>query len=214
MALEMAGRKLGMTQIFDDSGERISVTILRVGPCTVIQKKTEEKDGYSAVQLGFEERKPKHTTRPLQGHFDRAGTSPRRLLFEVRVDPEQLAAYEVGQEISCSAFSEGQQVDVTARSKGRGFSGVHRRWGFKTHAATHGTHEYFRHGGAISAGSYPGKVLKGKHMAGQHGNVRVTTLHLRLVRIDAERNLLFVRGAVPGHTNGFVRVRPARRRQP
>ncbi|MFQ5697078.1 MAG: 50S ribosomal protein L3 [Myxococcota bacterium] len=213
MALELAGRKLGMTQIFDESGQRISVTVLRVGPCAVIQKKTEEKDGYSALQLGFEERKPKHTSRPLQGHFERAGTSARRLLFEVRVDPERLAAYELGQEVDCSEFSVGQRVDVTARSKGRGFSGVHRRWGFKTHTATHGTHEYFRHGGAISAGSYPGKVLKGKRMAGQHGNSQVTIQDLRVVRIDSERHLLFLRGAVPGHTDAFVRVRPARRHQ-
>jgi large subunit ribosomal protein L3 len=206
--MELVGRKLGMTQIFDDRGDRIPVTVVRAGPCTVVQKKTPEADGYSALQLGFEDRKEKHTTRPMQGHFGKATTSAKRVLYEVRVSPEELEGFELGQDLDCSSFEEGQIVDVSGTSKGRGFTGVIKRWGFSKHSQTHGTHEFFRHGGAISAGAYPGKVLRGKKMAGHYGNERVTTQGLRIVKVDAEKNLLFIRGAVPGHTDGIVRVRP------
>ncbi len=207
--MELVGRKLGMTQIFNDKGDRIPVTVVRAGPCTVVQKKTAERDGYSALQLGFEDRKEKHTSKPQRGHFARAGVSPRRLLYEVRVSAEELEGFELGQTVDCASFAEITAVDVSGVSKGRGFTGVVKRWGFKKQGESHGTHEFFRHGGAISAGSYPGKVLRGKKMAGQHGNRLVTTQGLRLVRVDAERNLLFIRGSVPGHTNAFVRVRPS-----
>ena len=209
MTMEFMGRKLGMTQIFNEAGERIPVTVVRTGPCTVIQKKTPDRDGYSAVQLGFEERPERRTTKAMKGHFAAAGSAPRRVVYEVRVPEEELGALEPGQELRCdSAFEEGQGVSVTGQSKGRGFTGVVKRWGFKTHGATHGTHEFFRHGGAISAGTYPGRVVKGKKMAGQHGNKQVTTRGLLVARMDAERNLLFIRGAIPGHRNGLVRVRP------
>jgi large subunit ribosomal protein L3 len=208
MAVELVGRKLGMTQIFNDSGDRIPVTVVRAGPCTVVQKKTQETDGYSALQLGFEDRKEKHTTRAMQGHFAKASTPPKRVLYEVRVSPEALEGFEVGQALDCSSFEEGQRVDVSGTSKGRGFTGVIKRWGFSKHSQTHGTHEFFRHGGAISAGAYPGRVLRGKKMAGQYGNERVTTQDLRIVKVDAERNLIFIRGAVPGHRDGIVWVRP------
>ena len=208
MGVELVGRKLGMTQIFADNGDRIPVTIVRAGPCTVVQKKTQETDGYSALQLGFEDRKEKRTTRAMRGHFGKASTPPKRVLYEVRVSPEELEGFELGQALDCSSFEEGQRVDVSGTSKGRGFTGVVKRWGFKKHSQTHGTHEFFRHGGAISAGAYPGRVLPGKKMAGQYGNERVTTQDLRIVKVDAERNLLFIRGAVPGHRDGIVRVRP------
>ena len=209
MSLEFMGRKLGMTQIFTDVGERIPVTVVRAGPCTVIQKKTPGRDGYSAVQLGFEERRERHTTGAMKGHFAAADTAPRRVVYEVRVPEDEVVALEPGQELRCDvAFQEGQDVSVTGRSKGRGFTGVIKRWGFKTSKATHGTHESFRHGGAISAGTYPGRVLKGKKMAGQHGSRQVTIRGLVVARMDADRNLLFIRGAVPGHRNGLVRVRP------
>ncbi len=207
--MEIVGRKLGMTQIFSEDGNRVAVTVVRAGPCTVVQKKSEETDGYSAVQLGFEERKEKHATKALMGHFKRGGVDPKRVLFEVRLSEEELAALEVGQELGCSTFEEGQDVDLSGTSKGRGFSGVVRRHNFQTHSQTHGTHEYYRHGGAMSAGTYPGRILPGKKMAGQHGNTRTTMRGLKVVKIDAEKNLLFISGSVPGHRNGLVRIRPA-----
>ena len=212
MELELLGRKLGMTQIFAENGDRVPVTVVEAGPCVVVQKKTTEKDGYSAVQLGFEEGKEKHTTKPLLGHFRKWQVSPRRFLFEVRLSPEEVEGLEVGQEIRCGeTFEPGKKVDVRGVSKGRGFTGVVKRWGFKTASASHGTHEAFRHGGAQSAGTYPGHILRGKKMAGQYGNERVTVLGLRVEKVDAERNLLFIRGGIPGHRNGLVHVRPSGR---
>ncbi len=206
--MELLGRKLGMTQIFTEAGERIPVTVVEAGPCVVVQKKTPEQDGYCALQLGFEGLKEKHATKPILGHFKRANVDPKRHLFEVRVEPKELESFEVGQEIRCgSTFEVGKKVDVTGITKGRGFTGVIKRWHFKTHKATHGTHEFFRHGGAMSAGTYPGRVMPGKHMAGQYGNERATTLGLRLVKVDADKNLLFIKGGLPGHRNGLVRVR-------
>ncbi len=196
MSLEILGRKLGMTQIFNEAGDRIPVTVVRAGPCTVVQKKTLKTDGYSAVQLGFEDKKDKHSLKPEQGHAAKHGTTPKRFLYEVRVPAERLESLEAG-----------QKIDVQGVSKGRGFAGVVKRHGFQMHSATHGTHEYFRHGGAMSAGTYPGRILKGKKMAGHMGNEKITTLGLRIERLDAERGLIFVRGAVPGHRNGLVRIR-------
>lgn len=210
MAFELLGRKLGMTQIFDEAGDRIPVTVVSAGPCVVVQKKTPETDGYCAVQLGYEEKKEKHTSRPMQGHFRRAGVPPQRFTFELRMSTEEAEALELGQEIDCEkTFADVKKVDVTGVSRGRGFSGVIRRWHFATARKTHGTHEFFRHAGAISAGTYPGRVLPGKKMAGQHGSRSVTTVGLELQKIDGERNLLFIRGAVPGHRRGLVRIRPS-----
>ena len=208
MSLEILGRKLGMTQIFNDAGDRVPVTVLRAGPCTVVQKKSLATDGYTAVQLGFEDAKDKHTNRPTKGHFERHGVSAKRFLYEVRLSAAELEALEDGQQITAgSEFEAGQKVDVRGVSKGRGFAGVVKRHGFQMASSTHGTHEFFRHGGALSAGTYPGRILKGKKMAGHMGNERATTLGLRLERVDAERGLLFVRGSVPGHRNGLVRIR-------
>jgi large subunit ribosomal protein L3 len=212
MSLEFVGRKLGMAQIFNDSGERVPVTVISAGPCVVVQKKTPEKDGYTAVQLGFEERKQKHTTKAQAGHFTRAGVSPKRVLYEVRLPAEQAEGLELGQEIGCGDAFEGvSKVDVAGVSKGRGFTGVIKRWNFHMPKATHGTHEFHRHGGAMGAGTYPGRIVKGKKMPGQHGNARVTTLGLRVEKIDAEQGLLFLRGSVPGHRQGLVRVRASSR---
>ena len=210
MSFEILGRKLGMTQIFREDGDRVPVTVVRAGPCTVVQKKTAESDGYSAVQLGFEDRKEKHTSKPLLGHFAKSGSGPKRFLYEVRLSEEELAELELGQEITCAgSFEQGQAVDVHGVSKGRGFAGVVKRHHYTTHGATHGTHEFFRHGGAMSAGTYPGRILPGKKMAGHMGAARVTQLGLRIERIDPERNLIFLTGAIPGHKNGLVRIRPA-----
>jgi large subunit ribosomal protein L3 len=199
VAIEFMCRKIGMTQLFSENGECIPVTVLDAAPNRVIQKKTDETDGYSALQLGSGERRPSRTPKPERGHFAKAGVTPQRALCESRVDAEQLAEYEVGQEIGVALFSEGQRVDVIGTSKGRGTAGVVKRHGFAIKRKTHGAHEFFRHGGAIGAGSYPSRVIKGLGMPGRMGNERVTAL--------TEKGLLFVRGGVPGHVNGLVRVR-------
>lgn len=209
MAIELLCRKLGMTRIYDEAGASIAVTVLEAGPNTVVQKKTPDRDGYTALQLGFDERRPHKTPKPLRGHFEKAGVSPKRHLAESRVSEEDAAAYEPGQEVRVDLFEKGQRVDVIGTSKGRGTAGVVKRHGFAIHTATHGTHEYFRHGGAIGAGAYPGKVIKGKAMAGRYGNARLTVRNMEVARVDTDRNLLLLRGAVPGHRNGLVRVRPS-----
>lgn len=212
MSLEFVGRKLGMAQIFNEDGDRVPVTVISAGPCVVVQKKTPEKDGYTAVQLGFEDRKDKHTSKAAAGHFAKAGVSPRRVLYEVRLSNEEAEALEPGQELACGSVFEGvSKVDVAGISKGRGFTGVIKRWNFAMPKSTHGTHEFHRHGGAMGAGTYPGRVVKGKKMAGQYGRERVTTLGLRVEKLDAEQGLLFVRGSVPGHRQGLVRVRASTR---
>jgi large subunit ribosomal protein L3 len=198
-----------MTQIFDAEGERVGVTVLEAGPNVVVQKKTPEKEGYAAVQLGFGERRRATMTKPVLGHFEKAGVAPKRHLAESRLDAAELAGFEQGQELGAALFEQGQRVDVIATSRGRGTQGVVKRHNFPMHRWTHGTHEFFRHGGSIGANSFPGRVIKGLRMAGRHGNTRTTTRNLEVVRVDAERNLLFVRGAVPGHPNTLVKVRPA-----
>jgi large subunit ribosomal protein L3 len=209
VALELLCRKVGMTQIFSDSGECIPVTVLEAGPNTVIQKKTAEKEGYDALQLGYADRRPSRTPKPLAGHFQKAGVAPKRELCESRVSAEEVAGYEVGQSIDTEIFSEGQHVDVVGVSKGRGTTGVVKRHNFAIKRRTHGTHEFFRHAGAIGAGAWPARVLKGMKMAGRHGNAQTTAVNQEVVRIDADRSLLFIRGAVPGHKNAIVRVRPS-----
>jgi large subunit ribosomal protein L3 len=209
VAIEFLCRKIGMTQLFADDGECIPVTVLEAGPNRVVQKKSEEKDGYTALQLGYGERRPSRTPKPEQGHFGKADVAPRRLLRESGVSPEEAGQYELGQEIKADIFSEGQRVDVIGTSKGRGTAGVVKRHGFAIKRRTHGTHEFFRHGGSIGAGAYPGRVLKGLGMAGRLGSSRVTATNLEVVRVDAEQGLLFVRGGVPGHPNAFLRVRPS-----
>lgn len=212
MAIQLLCRKLGSTQIFADDGRCVPVTVLEAGANTVVQKKTVDKDGYSALQLGFVERRPSRTPKPLAGHFQRANVAPKRFLRESRVSAEQAEAHEVGQQIKVDVFQQGQRVDVIGTSKGRGTSGVVRRHGFAVKRRTHGTHENTRHSGSIGAGSYPGRVIKGLKMAGRMGNRQVTTLNLEVVKVDPERGLLFVRGSVPGHPNGLVRVRPTVKR--
>lgn len=208
--IELLCRKLGMTQVYRDSGESIPVTVLEAGPNTVVQLKSEDgPDGYTAVQLGFGERREALFNKPELGHFKKAGTEPTRYLAESRLSTEEAEGLEVGQVIKVDLFEEGQRVDTCGTSKGRGYTGVVKRHGFKIKKRTHGTHEYFRHPGSIGAGAWPGRVFKGMKQAGQHGNARTTVLNLEVVRVDEERNLLFVRGAVPGHRNGLVRVRAA-----
>ena len=209
MAIELICRKLGMTQVFDESGEALPVTVLEAGPNVVVQKKTVEDEGYTALQLGFGERRESLFTQPQKGHFEKAGVSPQRVLRESRVDPEVAEAHEVGSEIKCDIFEAGQYVDAVGTSKGRGTAGVVRRHGFAIKRRTHGTHEYFRHGGSIGAGAWPAKVIKGLKMPGRMGNERVTVRNLKVVKVDPEQNLLFIHGAVPGHKDGVVCIREA-----
>jgi large subunit ribosomal protein L3 len=203
-------RKIGMTQVFTDAGEAVPVTVLEAGPNTIVQLKTEDgPDGYTAAQLGFGEIREKLVNKPAKGHFEKAGVGTKRHLVESRLSAEEAEGLEVGQEIKADIFEAGQMVDAIGTSKGRGFAGVVKRHGFKIKKMTHGTHEYFRHAGSIGAGAYPGKVFKGGKQAGQMGNERVTVQNLEVMRVDAERNLLFVKGAVPGNRNGVVRIRKA-----
>lgn len=208
MALELLGRKLGMTQIFNSDGDRVGVTVLEIGPCTVVQKKSEASDGYTALQIGFADKRVKNTTKPQQGHFAKAKTAPKRMLVEVPIDEKALEAYELGQVLPLEGYEVGQHIDVIGKSKGRGFAGVVKRHGFPTRGHAHGAHEVFRHGGAMSAGTFPGRIRKGLRMAGHMGDGRVTQLNVRVERVDSEKNLVYVRGAVPGHNNGYVRIRP------
>jgi large subunit ribosomal protein L3 len=209
VALELLCRKVGMTRITDEAGQMFSVTVLEAGPNPVVQKKTAKKDGYDALQLGFGERKRSRTTKALQGHFDKAQVAPQRHLHESRVTAEDATKWEVGQEVKVDLFEKGQVVDVIGTSKGRGMAGVVKRHHFAVKKESHGTHEGFRNPGSIGPGTYPGHVIKGMRMAGHMGNEQVTTRNLVVARVDAERNLLLVRGAVPGPNDGLVRVRAA-----
>ena len=210
MAIELLCRKLGMTQIFLDSGECVPVTVLEAAPNTVVQKKTDETDRYNAVQLGVGERKETRFSRAELGHFKQRELAPKRVIRESRISAEEAEGLEIGQLIDCSIFEEGQKVDVIGTSKGRGFAGVVKRHGFAIKKRTHGTHEFFRHGGSIGAGATPGHVIKGLKMPGQYGNERVTTKNLTVAKVDSDKNLIFVRGGVPGHNDGFVALRHAR----
>ena len=204
----LIGKKIGMSQLFDDTGNVVPVTVVEAGPCVVVQKKDEARDGYNALQLGFGRQKNQRVNRPLRGHMAKAEKGSFRVLREFRVD--DVSGYEVGQELTVTDFVKpGDLVDVTGTSKGRGFAGVMKRWDFRGFSRTHGTHEYFRHGGAIGNRSYPGKVFKGKRMAGHWGNERVSIQNLRVVEVRAEENLLLVKGAIPGSNGGLVLVRRA-----
>jgi large subunit ribosomal protein L3 len=206
--LGLLGRKIGMTQIFSEEGQVSPVTVIEAGPCQVIQVMTDESDGYSAIQIGFGERKEHRTAKPQQGHYKKAGLNPSRFVQEIRLSAEDVAKYEVGQVITVSdVFNEGEKLDVRGTSKGKGFSGVMKRHNFGGFISSHGTHEFFRHGGSIGTGTTPGHVAKGKKMPGRMGNARVTVHNLILSRMDADKNLLFVKGGVPGANGGFVVVR-------
>ncbi|MFQ5892747.1 MAG: 50S ribosomal protein L3 [Nitrospinota bacterium] len=195
-----------MTQVFSPEGNREPVTVIEAGPCVVVQVKTRDRDGYDALQIGFGAVRPKRVSKPRLGHFAAHGVEPARLLREIRLE-EALPEAAPGRVVTCESFETGELVDVTGVSKGRGFTGVMKRHGFKGSKATHGTHEYFRHGGAIGGAATPGRVFKGTRMPGQTGSARVTVQNLEVVRVIPEENLLMVRGAVPGPTGGYVMVR-------
>src|SRR5689334_1276997 len=207
----LIGRKLGMTQFYNPEGNVVPVTIIEAGPCIVVQKKETATDGYNAVQVGFGARKAQRTNKPAQGHMAKAGKGAFEVLKEFRI--EDVSQYEVGQEIKAAdLFKPGDRIVVSGTSKGHGFSGVIKRWSFGGFPGSHGTHEYFRHGGSIGNRSYPGRVRKGKKMAGHWGNETVSTQNLEVVAIRAEENLLLIRGAVPGAKRGIVILRPAVKR--
>jgi large subunit ribosomal protein L3 len=201
------GRKLGMTQVWDAENRIVPVTVIEAGPCRVVQLKTPERDGYSAVQLSFGEIKPRRLNKPELGHLKAAGGPPARHLAELRVT--DLAGFEIGQIVRADLFVAGERVDVTGITKGKGFSGVMQRHNFKGLGASHGTHKKHRAPGSIGACATPARVFKGVKMAGQMGSARVTTLNLEVVEGDAERGLLLVKGAVPGPAGSLVFVRNA-----
>ena len=199
------GKKIGMTQIFDQVGNVIPVTVIEAGPCVVAQKKTAERDGYDAVQLGFIDAKEKQLTKPLKGHFEKAGVGAKKHLKEFRL--ENSAELNVGDVITAETFAGGDKVDVTGITKGRGFTGAVKRWNHHTLCSTHGVGPIHREVGSMGANSTPSRVYKNKKMAGQYGNEQVTVLNLTVVKIDAERNLIAIKGAVPGAKNGIVFIR-------
>ena len=198
------GKKLAMTQIFDEKGNVIPVTLIEAGPCVVAQKKTVENDGYAAVQLAYEDAKEKHLTKAELGHFKKAGITPKRHLKEFRLD--DCSAYEVGSVVTVETFAAGEKVDITGITKGRGFTGCVKRWGHHILRMTHGTGPIHRQPGSMGVID-PARIFKNKKMPGQYGNEQVTILNLVAVKIDAEKNLIAVKGAVPGSKGGIVFIR-------
>ncbi|GAB4080541.1 50S ribosomal protein L3 [Modestobacter muralis] len=203
----LLGEKLGMTQVFDENNRIVPVTVVKAGPCVVTQVRTPEKDGYSAVQLGFGAIDPRKVNKPEGGHFAKAGVTPRRHLVELRT--EDASDFTVGQELTVEVFSDVTKVDVTGTSKGKGTAGVMKRHGFKGLGAGHGTHRKHRAPGSIGGASTPGRVFKGVRMAGRMGHVTTTTQSLKVHKVDAENGLVLIKGAVPGPRGGLLLVRSA-----
>jgi large subunit ribosomal protein L3 len=209
MITGLLGKKVGMTQLLDNDGTVVPVTVIQAGPCVVVQRKTKQKDGYDAVQLGFVEFvKPKRITKPMMGHFKKSNVAPARFVREVGVKGEDGA--NPGDKVMVNIFNRDELVDVVGTSKGRGFAGFVKRHHFRGGRATHGS-MFHRAPGSIGSSAYPSRVLKGMRMAGHLGNARVTAQNLRVARVDQENNLLFVRGAVPGPPGGYVVVEKAER---
>ncbi|MFH1808845.1 MAG: 50S ribosomal protein L3 [Pseudomonadota bacterium] len=209
MRLGLIGRKLGVTRIYDAEGLVIPVTVVELGPNKVVRKRTQEAHGYSAVQLGFGSKRKSLFNKPELGAFEKLGLEPVQVLRELRLPADELGSLEVGQDLTCELFSEGQKVDVQGVSKGKGFAGVIKRHHMAGFPMTHGTHEYHRHGGSIGMRAQPGRVLPGKRMAGQMGNEIVTTQNVLVVKVLKDENIVMLRGSVPGANHGLVRVTPA-----
>lgn len=200
----MIGKKVGMTQIFKEDGSIIPVTVVEAGPLTVVQKKTVESDGYNAIQVGFSDVKERRINKPAKGHFDKADLEYKKYLKEFRV--ENADEYEIGQEIKVDVFQEGDLIDVTGTSKGKGTQGVIKRHGFGRGRETHGS-KFHRAPGGMSAGTYPGRVFKGHKMAGRMGNEKVTIQNLEVVRVDADKNIILIKGAIPGPKKGIITIK-------
>ena len=204
------GAKLGMTQVFDENNRVVPVTVVKAGPCVVTGIRTEETDGYNAVQIAFGAIDPRKVTKPVAGQFDKAGVTPRRHVAEIRLEnAEQAAGFEIGQELGADVFEDGAFVDVTGTSKGKGFAGTMKRHGFAGQGASHGTQAVHRKPGSIGGAATPGRVFRGKKMAGRMGNERVTTMNLKVHTVDAEAGVLLIKGAIPGRNGGLVMVRSA-----
>lgn len=204
MKKAILGKKLGMTQLFCDDGKMIPVTVVEAGPCVVVQKKTVETDGYEAVQFGFSDKEERKMNKPLKGHFDKAGVAYKRYLREFRLD--DISSLNVGDEIKADIFEAGENVDVTGRTKGRGYTGTVKRWNTHRGPMSHGS-GYHRGVGSMGACSDPSRVYKGKKLPGHYGNEQVTIQNLDVARVDAERNLILVRGAIPGPKGGLVYIK-------
>ncbi len=204
MKKAIVAKKVGMTQVFAENGTLVPVTVLEAGPCVVIQKKTIENDGYEAIQVGFGDIKIKHVTKPVKGHFDKAGVEAKKLLKEFRL--ENASTYEVGAEIKANIFEAGDRVDVSGVSKGKGYQGAIKRHGFHTGPMAHGS-KYHRGLGSLSSATTPGKVKKGKKMPGHMGNENVTIQNLEIVRADADKNLILIKGSVPGARGTVVFIK-------
>jgi large subunit ribosomal protein L3 len=213
MRLNMIGNKIGMSQVFDESGRVVPVTVLQIGPCYVVNKKTEENDGYTALVLGYQDVDEKRVRKSELGLYNKAKVSPKKVLVESRLSKDELDKFEIGQEIGVDIFEKNGFVDVAGTSKGRGFTGVMKRHGMAGAKRSHGTHEYFRHGGSIGASAYPGKVFKGKKMPGRYGGTRVKVQNLTIADVKPEKNVLLVEGAVPGPNRGYVTVSHAVKKQ-
>ncbi|HBO48745.1 MAG TPA: 50S ribosomal protein L3 [Clostridiales bacterium] len=207
MKKAILGKKLGMTQIFDNNGLVVPVTAIEAGPCFVSQVKTMQNDGYQAVQLAFDNVREQLINKPMLGQFKKAELSSMRYLREFKLDDAE--NYKLGDKITCDVFAEGDIVDVTGTSKGHGFSGTIAKWNFHRHRMTHGNGPVHRHVGSIGANTFPAKVFKGKKMAGRWGNEKVTVQNLKVVKVDAERNLILVRGAIPGAKGSLVSIKSA-----
>lgn len=211
MSIGLLGRKVGMTQIFTEEGDAIPVTVVEMAPNTVVRVKREDgPDGYNAVLLGYGEANTKRLKRPRAGLFEKAGVEPTRFLREARVDTtDELEGIEAGGTLDVSRFAAGQRVDVIGTTKGRGFTGVIKRHNFSQPKMTHGTHEAFRHGGSLGNATTPGRVVKGRKMAGRYGNERVTIQNIKVVRVEPEHNLLVLKGGLPGPNGRLIYVQPA-----
>ncbi len=204
MKKAILGKKLGMSQIFTPEGVVIPVTLVEAGPCPIVQIKSKEKDGYSAIQIGFGEQKENRINVPTKGHYKKSGVAPRRYLREFRT--KEADKFELGQEIKCDTFTEGDKVDVTGKTRGRGFTGTVQRWNTSIGPKSHGS-RYHRGPGALSACSTPSRVFKNTRLPGQYGHEQVTIENLEIVRIDKTRNLLFIKGGIPGARNGLLTIR-------
>ena len=206
----LLGKKLGMTQVFSDNDRLIPVTVIEVGPCVVTQVKTEENDGYMAIQIGYEDIEERKVTKPLQGHFAKAKVAPKRYLAEVRLD--EPTEYELGDMITAEIFSAGEKADVIGISKGKGFQGVMKRHGFGGGPGGHGSH-FHRAPGSIGAAAFPSRVPKGRRMAGHMGSDRVTSMNLEIVKVDPEQNIVLLKGAVPGAKGSLIMIRESNKKK-
>ena len=209
----LLGKKVGMLQDFDEKGNWACYTVVETGPCVVLDIKTKTRDGYSAIKLGFDEQKAHRAKRPQMGIFAKANTTPKRLVREIRLSDQEIDQFEIGQVVAVDqVFRSGDVLDVTGISKGKGFQGVMKRYHFGGFRATHGTHEYFRHGGSIGCRLTPGRVVKGRKMPGQMGNKRVTVQNVAVGSVLADKNVLLIRGAVPGSPGSYVTIKHATKR--